>query len=394
MAQYPLHGNDRVDQLDRDRVTSMWRAAYAPIKHLDPILVGTAFLLTVIGLVAIYSARLQSLEAQGLSSMLYVSRQLMALAVGLVAMGISAAVDYRHLRTYAVVLYLGAMALLAAVLSPLGAEMGNAQRWIIIGGFQLQPSEFAKIAVLIALAAILHEAKGAPGLAHLAGCLAVTLVPAGLVFLQPDLGTAIVIAALCAVLLLIGGLALPWLIGLVVAAIAGIVTALRTGLIADYQLERLTAFANQGDSVAAQDAWFQTEQSVIAIGSGQFAGKGIFQGTQTGLSYVPENHTDFIFTVIGEETGFLGAMVVLALFGVLLWRALRIAVLSKDTFGRLLAVGVAAMLALQVFVNVGMNVGIMPVTGIPLPFVSYGGTSLIVWFAIIGLLLNLHMRRF
>jgi rod shape determining protein RodA len=133
---------------------------------------------------------------------------------------------------------------------------------------------------------------------------------------------------------------------------------------------------------------------MVAIGSGQFAGKGLFQGTQTALSYVPENHTDFVFTVIGEEFGFIGASVVLGLFVLLVWRALRIAILAKDLFGTLLASGIIAILSLQVFVNVGMNVGIMPVTGLPLPFISYGGTSLIVWFAMVGLLLNVHMRRF
>jgi rod shape determining protein RodA len=166
------------------------------------------------------------------------------------------------------------------------------------------------------------------------------------------------------------------------------------GILDSYQVDRLTAFARAGDPSLDRTLRFQTEQSVIAIGSGQVFGKGLFDGTQTALAFVPENHTDFIFTVIGEEFGFFGASMVLALFLVLIWRGLRIAVLAKDTFGSLLASGVVAMLALQVFINVGMNVGIMPVTGIPLPFVSYGGTSLIVWFGLIGLLLNVHMRRF
>jgi rod shape determining protein RodA len=388
------YGQDRAERLQRERVASRWQEAYAPIKHLDPVLVLTALALTGIGLMAIYSAKLQALSEQGLSPYLYISRQLVALVVGIVAMAIAAVVDYRHLRTYSAVGYVGALLLLVLVITPLGTTFGGAQRWILIGGFQLQPSELAKIAVLIALAAILHESKGEPGLAHVAICLALTAVPMGLVFLQPDLGTSIVFVWMCAIVFLVSGVKARYLVGLGIAAVGGVVAAFSMDLIADYQLQRLTAFLQAGDPALAQGPVFQTHQSVIAIGSGQFAGKGLFQGTQTALSYVPENHTDFIFTVIGEEFGFLGASIVLGLFLVLIWRGLRIAVIAKDLFGTLLAAGVVAMLALQVFVNVGMTVGIMPVTGIPLPFVSYGGTSLIVWFVIVGLLLNVHMRRF
>jgi rod shape determining protein RodA len=314
--------------------------------------------------------------------------------VGIVAMVVAAVVDYRHLRTYAAVGYLGSLVLLILVITPLGTTFGGAQRWILIGGFQLQPSELAKVAVLIALAAVLHESKGEPGLAHVGLCLALTAVPMGLVFLQPDLGTSIVFAWMCAIVFLVSGVQARYLIALVIGAVGSVIAVFSMDLIADYQMQRLTAFLQAGDPSLAQGPVFQTHQSVIAIGSGQFAGKGLFQGTQTALSYVPENHTDFIFTVIGEEFGFLGASIVLGLFLLLIWRGLRIAVIAKDLFGTLLAAGVVGMLALQVFVNVGMTIGIMPVTGIPLPFVSYGGTSLIVWFAIVGLLLNVHMRRF
>jgi rod shape determining protein RodA len=225
--------------------------------------------------------------------------------------------------------------------------------------------------------------------------IALTLVPMGLIFLQPDLGTSIVFAWLLAVLFLVGGVKAPYLVALTVAAVVAVTLVVtQEGILDPYQVDRLTAFARAGDPSLDRTLRFQTEQSVIAIGSGQVVGKGLFDGTQTALAFVPENHTDFIFTVVGEEFGFLGASLVLALFLVLIWRGLRIAVLAKDTFGTLLASGVVAMLALQVFINVGMNVGIMPVTGIPLPFLSYGGTSLIVWFGLIGLLLNVHMRRF
>lgn len=388
------YGQDRADRIQRERVQSRWQEAYAPIKHLDPMLVLTAVALALIGLVAIYSARYQALTQQDAPTTLYVSRQAIALVLGLGAMVAAAMFDYRHLRSYVAVGYLGALFLLVLTLTPLGTEINGSQRWIILGGFQLQPSEIAKITVLIALAALLHERKGEPNLATVGVGLALTLVPVGLVFLQPDLGTSIVFLWLCAVVFLVGGVRARYLLGLLVGGIGAVAFALRTGVIRDYQLQRLTAFLDANDPTLAQGPVFQTRQSVIAIGSGQFSGKGYLDGTQTSLSYVPENHTDFVFTVIGEEFGFLGAILVLGLFLVLIWRGLRIAVIAKDLFGTLLAAGVVGMLALQVFVNVGMTVGIMPVTGIPLPFVSYGGTSLIVWFAIVGLLLNVHMRRF
>jgi rod shape determining protein RodA len=387
-------GQDRQSRMQREHVASRWAEAYAPIRHLDPVLVLAALALTGIGMVAIYSAKLEALTSQDLPTSLYLSRQAIALVIGLVAMGAASYVDYRHLRSYAAVGYLGALFLLVLVITPLGTEINGSQRWLLIGGFQLQPSEIAKIAVLIALAALLHEQKGEPGLATVGIALALTLVPVGMVFIQPDLGTSIVFMWLCAVLFLVGGVRARYLIGLLTCAVGAIAYALSSDLIAEYQLQRLTAFLDAGDPSLAQGPVFQTRQSVIAIGSGQFGGKGLFEGTQTSLSYVPENHTDFVFTVIGEEFGFVGAVIVLALFLVLIWRGLRIAVIAKDLFGTLLAAGVVAMLALQVFVNVGMTVGIMPVTGLPLPFVSYGGTSLIVWFAIVGLLLNVHMRRF
>jgi len=388
------YGQDREQRHQRAQVQSRWMEVYDPIRHLDPVLVLTALALTIIGLVAIYSAKLVALTAQGLPPTTYVSRQLLALVIGLLVMVVVAVVDYRVVRVYAPVLYVVSVVLLGLVLSPLGTAFGGAQRWIVIGGFQLQPSELAKFAVLVVVAALLHESEGRPRAGAVLACLVLTLIPTALVFLQPDLGTSMVFVWSTAVLFLLGGVQARYLVGLTLSGIIGVIVALQTELIQDYQLTRLTAFLNAGDASAAQTAAFQTRQSLIAVGSGQFAGKGLFEGTQTSLSYVPENHTDFIFTVIAEEFGFLGSSVVLGLLLVLVWRGLRIAILAKDTFGTLVAGGVVAILTLQVFVNVGMTVGIMPVTGLPLPFISYGGTSLIVWFGMIGLLLNIHMRRF
>jgi rod shape determining protein RodA len=388
------YGEDRRQQMMRDSVQSRWMDIYDPVRHLDPILVLTALALTGIGLVAIYSAKLVALSAQGEALTFYVSRQVLALVIGIVGMVVLAVVDYRWIRIYAPILYVISLVLLVLTITPLGTEINGSQRWIVIATFQLQPSELAKIAMLVGLAALLHESKGDPHVGFVGLCLAATLIPTSLVFLQPDLGTSIVFVWMTAVLFLIAGVKARYLVALLVSGVVAFVVALQNGIIQDYQITRLTAFLNAGDASAAQTAAFQTRQSLIAVGSGQFAGKGLFEGTQTSLSYVPENHTDFIFTVIAEEFGFLGASVVLGLFLVLVWRGLRIAILSKDLFGTLVASGIVAVLALQVFVNVGMTVGIMPVTGLPLPFISYGGTSLIVWFAMVGLLLNIHMRRF
>ena len=387
-------GSDRRDRMAREQVQSRWMQVYAPVRHLDPVPVMLAVALTAIGLVLIYSAKLAALTSQGLPTTTYVSRQLLAFGLGLIAMVIAAVVDYRRLRGYTPVLYLGALVLLVLVLTPLGTEINGAQRWLVLGGFQLQPSELAKLAVLLGGAALLHAQEGDPAPGAVLAVVALTALPTGLVFLQPDLGTSIVFVWLLGVLLLIGGAKARFLVGLSVTGAVGFLVALQTDVIKDYQLARLTAFLGASDPALAQTSAFHTRQSLIAVGSGQFFGKGLFSGTQTALSYVPENHTDFVFTVVGEEFGFVGASVVLGLYLALIWRGLRIAVLAKDLFGTLLATGIVAVLALQVFVNVGMTVGIMPVTGLPLPFLSYGGTSLIVWFTMIGLLLNVHMRRF
>lgn len=388
------YGEDRRLKLLRQRVQDRWGSAYAPVKHLDPLLVVLAILLTGVGLVAIYSAKFTALTSQGRSPTEYISTQLIALVIGLIAMVVAALIDYRYLRSYAAVLYGGAVVLLILTLTPLGTEINGSQRWILLGPLQLQPSEIAKVAVLVAVAAVLHEAKGEPGLGSVGAGLVLTLVPMGLVFLQPDLGTSIVFVWLTATLFLLGGVKARYLISLIVAGFAGMIVALQTEMIQAYQLGRLTSFLDASDPALAQSGAFHTRQSLIAIGSGRFSGKGLFEGTQTALSYVPENHTDFVFTVIGEEFGFIGTSLTLALFLLLVWRGLRIAVVAKEPFGSLLAGGIVSMLTLQVFINVGMTIGIMPVTGLPLPFISYGGTSLIVWFAMIGLLLNIHMRRF
>ena len=390
------YGSDRTDRILRERVQDRWMDAYAPVRHLDPVLVLTALALTGVGMAMIYSATSFRLSQQGIEQTYYVTKQLVALGVGLAAMVVAAVADYRWTRTYSPLLYGLAIILLVAVLTPLGDEVNGSQRWINLGGFNLQPSEVGKVAVILALSALLHEQKGSPNLVSVVAALMLVAVPAVLVFLEPDLGTAITFAWMTFVLLLVGGVKGRYLLGMAAAAIGGIVAVFQLGLVQlePYQMQRLTGFLDAGNPALAQGPAFHTRQSLIAIGSGQFGGKGYLAGTQNTLSYVPENHTDFIFTIVGEEFGFFGAVIVLGLFGLLMWRGLRIAMMAKDLYGTLVASAIVALLLLQVFVNVGMTIGIMPVTGIPLPFMSYGGTSLIVWLGLIGLLLNIHMRRF
>jgi len=309
-------------------------------------------------------------------------------------MTVMALVDHRRLRPWAPVLYGIALLLLLVVLTPIGTEVRGSQRWIPIAGYRLQPSEVMKVALLLMLAMLLHEAEAEPSGRRTLVALALTLVPVVLVFIQPDLGTAIVYVWVTAAVLLVGGVRVRYLVLLSVASVVSAIVGLRTELIREYQVRRLTAFLDAGAPGGdLSGALYQTRQSLIAIGSGRLDGRGLFAGTQTSLSYVPDNHTDFVFTVIGEEFGFVGTVTVLVLFGLLVWRALRIALGARDRDGTLIASGIAAMLVLQVFVNIGMTVGIMPVTGLPLPFMSYGGTSLLIWFGLLGLLLGIHLRR-
>lgn len=388
-------GDDRRQRIMREQVQSRWMRAYEPIRHVDPILVVTALALAGIGIALIFSATTTRVGQTGDPDLAFVVRQLIALGVGLAAMVVTAVLDYRWIRALAPLLYVGSVVLLVAVLHPaVGTRVNGSQRWISAGGFNLQPSELAKIAVIIAIAALLYERGGEPTVRTLLACLALAGIPAGLIFIEPDLGSAIVIVWLLFVMFLVGGLPLRWLAGLAVGGVGAVVYAFVGGYIENYQLERLTAFLDQGNNAQAGDALYQLNQSMIAIGSGRLAGQGFRQGTQNAAAFIPENHTDFIFTVVGEEFGFVGALVILGLFAVLMWRGLRIAMIARDLFGTIVASAIVGLLALQVFVNVGMTIGIAPITGIPLPFVSYGGTSLIMWCALVGLLLNIHMRRF
>lgn len=364
----------------------------AALRHIDPTLLVTALALSVFGVIMVYSASHNLAQELTGDDAFFLNKQIVSLMLGLIAMIVVATFDYRLAKVYAF-LGLGAVLfLLLLVLTPIGDETAGAQRWITLFGFQFQPSEFAKVTMVAALAAYLSEIKGEVRLDHVWKGAAIAAAPMLLIFLQPDVGTMMVFAATLIALLVVAGARARYIAILVLSAVFLAIVAFQIGIVKEYQIDRLTSFLDPARD--PQGAGYNRQQSEIAIGAGGLFGRGYLAGTQTNLDFVPEQHTDFVFTVVGEELGFAGAIFLLALYGVLIWRGFRTALMSRDTFGTLIAAGIAAMLAFQVFVNIGMTVGIMPVTGIPLPLVSYGGTSMITNWVAVGLLLNVHMRRF
>ena len=365
-----------------------------PIRHVDVFLLVVVGLLLLVGFFLLYSATNQTLKQDHLDPFLRVNKQMVTAAIGVVFILLMATFDYRFLKVYAAFIYAGVVLSLVLVRVPLlGSSAAGAQRWFEVAGFQITPSEFAKLGLIVMLAASLSELKHAvPTIEDVIRLCVIALVPLILVFTQPDIGTSIVMVAITAGMFLVAGVRGRHLGSLVVICIVLIAAAFQLGVIKTYQLDRLRAFLDRENTPA--DVRYNLDQAEIAVGSGGLIGQGYLHGRQTTLDYVPEQHTDFIFTVAGEEFGFVGALFVLLLFALLLWRAIRIAYLSKDPFGTYLATGVAIMFAIQMFVNIGMVIGIMPITGIPLPFLSYGGSSMLASCLGVGILLNVHMRRF
>jgi rod shape determining protein RodA len=381
---------EAVDRIGGEPISARM-ARKAPVRHLDLTLLVVTLLLSAFGALMIYSATVHQQTTAGIDP--YLRKQLVYMVVGFVVLLLVAVFDYRYLRTFAAFIYGGIIVGLLIVLSPIGSTQLGATRWIDLGSFQVQPSELAKIGIIITLAAYLAERKGEVRARDVAVCCAMVAVPAALIFLEPDLGTALVFVAILATLFLVAGAKIRHFIALAVVGLVVIVGSLHFGLVKQYQIDRFTAFLNPRPDV--RSIGYNLTQAKIAIASGGIHGKGLEgKNTQTSLNFVPEQHTDFIFTAVGEQLGFLGSATLLGLFALLIWRALRIATMSRDPFGTLLACGIVALWAFQIFVNVGMTMGIMPITGIPLPFISFGGSSLITNFASIGFLLNVHMRRF
>jgi rod shape determining protein RodA len=367
------------------------RLQTSPLRHLDLALVTAPILISGLGLLMIYSATHTRLEQDGGDPLNFVKRQAVAIVLGIVAMAIMTVIDYRRLRELALFGYAATVVLLVAVLG-VGVQVKGAQARFDVGPIQIQPGELAKLFVILVLAGYCSLHRGDLDVRRLAVALVIAGIPIGLIMLQPDLGTDLVLMFIVLAMLAVAGIRGRHLVILLLLSATVAIAAVNFGVLKDYQIERLTSFANEGKDAARSG--YNQDQSKTAIGAGGLTGQGLFEGTQTTGSYVPEQHTDFIFTVVGEELGFVGGAVLLALFALIVWRTWRAARLANDLFGTLCCIGVLAMLVFQVFENVGMTMGIMPITGIPLPWMSYGGSSVIVSFACVGLVANIHMRRF
>ncbi|HLL57346.1 MAG TPA: rod shape-determining protein RodA [Rubrobacteraceae bacterium] len=350
------------------------------LRALDPILLLASLALTGFGIFAVYIA-----GSEGGAS--FALNQTLGLVVGLLGAVPLALIDYRRLKKYLPAIY-GLILLMLLAVTVSGISAKGAQRWIDIGPVQVQPSEFAKLLVVVVLAGYFSEHRAADTKTFLKS-LGILGVPALLVFAQPDLGTALVFGAVFFAMAFIGGARLQQLGLLVVSGIVLFALALKLGILQEYQVARLTAFLDPTDATTES---YQVSQSMTAIGSGGISGKGLDGMTLANLGFLPEDHTDFIFSNLAERTGFIGGVLILGLFFVLVWRMLHVATVARDRFGVLIAVGVATIFLFHVFVNIGMTMGIMPVTGIPLPFISYGRSSLVVSVISLGLLQSIAMR--
>jgi rod shape determining protein RodA len=375
----------------RSPTTSLRRNPAAAWRHLDIVVLMCVGAVSALGTLMVYSATRGPGEGAPFDTT-FLKKQALFVAVGAIAMGVTLLLDYRVYRDWAPILYAGSVLLLVMVVSPLGTTSKGTQAWFQLGPFQLQPSELSKLGLILGLSWLLSQFKGEIDIRRLVAALLVAGLPFALIMLQPDLGTGLVFAMVTLALLLVAGARGRHLVALLLIAAMGTVWVMNSNVLQQYQKDRLVSFLNQGANL--QGEAYNLNQSKIAIANGSMFGQGLFEGTQTRLNNVPEQHTDFIFTALGEELGFVGAATLLALYAIIAWRLWRTAQLARDPFGTYVCIGVLAMLLFQIFENVGMTMGIMPITGIPLPFMSYGGSSTIADFLAIGLVLNIHMRRF
>jgi rod shape determining protein RodA len=365
------------------------------LRHGDWLLLASVLALTVLGTLLIWSATQQMLIRQGSSPHEFLLKQLFNIALGLVLMLLVSPLDTRQLRLYAPILYgLSCLGLLA-VLTPLGSIVNGARSWISIGaGFQVEPSELAKLSVIVVSAMLLSEFRPGetrPGTRAIMLTVGLAALPILLVAAEPDLGVTIVLVLLAGGQIALSGVRLRWLIGMAAAAVLAIAAIAQLHLLKAYQVGRLTAFINP--SADPLGTGYSAAQAKMAIGSGGLHGTGLFHSPIIAGSFVPEQHTDFIFAVAGNELGFVGSLLVIGLLALLLTCALRIAARAEDQFGMLVAAGVAIWFATQAFVNIGMTMGIMPVTGLPLPFVSYGGSAMFADMIAVGLLQAVRRPR-
>jgi len=379
----------------RPRSARVEGTSRAGVPRLDWLLMLAVAGLLVLGTMLVWSATVNREDLTAGDPSAYLKKQLVNIAIGVVLGVMIIATDHRWVRILAPLVYVASVVGLVLVLI-MGTEINSSQSWLMVGGLSIQPAEFAKLAVVIGMALLVAERTEGSWkqreVRHLdvLGMLVIAGLPAVLILLQPDLGTMLVLSATVFGVVAISGAPRRWLVGLAASAVGGAIVAVQAGVLKDYQVDRFLAFTNPG--LDPRGAGYNTEQARIAIGNGGVFGQGLFDGSQTKSGFVPEQHTDFIFTVAGEELGLVGSAVLIALLGVVLWRALTIASRADDLFGRLAAGGIACWFGFQAFQNIGMCLGIMPVTGVPLPLVSYGGSSMFAGLMAIGLLQNIHLR--
>ncbi len=361
----------------------------------DPILTAAVGLLLFMGTLLVYAATRDWYARNGLDPQYYLKRHVINIAIGAFLAYGTTVIDYRLLRAYTPIVWgLGVIGLVIVLIPGLGSEVNGAKAWIALpGGFQIQPAELAKISIIIGMSMILSERShdsNEPGTTDVLQALVIAAVPVVFILLQPDMGTVFIISASVVTIIAVSGAPTKWVIGLLLIAVLGAVVATKSGVISEYQVKRLQTFVDP--TADTQGTGYQLRQARITVGSGGLIGTGLFNGPQTNGRFVPEQQTDFIFTVAGEELGFLGSGLIVLLYLVILMRSFSIARRTNDPFGRLVTTGVIAWYAFQLFENIGMTLGLMPMTGVPLPFVSYGGSSMFATLIGFGLLQNVHAR--
>ncbi|MFE5735556.1 rod shape-determining protein RodA [Streptomyces celluloflavus] len=389
---YPIR-----DALPEKPFRSRLLARGSLLRRLDWLLLGAAFALSATGALLVYSAtRGRTVLNQG-DPHFFLLRHVANTGIGVALAAGTLWWGHRRVRDLAPVLYGITALLVLLVLTPAGATINGSKRWIVLGGgFSVQPAEFVKVTIILMMALVLTARVDAGELARpdhrgVLQALAVAGFPALLILLTPDLGQTMGVAAVVLGVLIAAGVRARWIIGLLAAGVLGAVAVWQFHLMDQYQVNRFAAFADPAlDPVGVG---YNTSQARIAIGAGGLTGSGLFHGAQTNGQFVPEQQTDFVFSVAGEELGFVGAGLIIALIAVVLWRACRIARECSELYGTVLAAGIVSWLAFQSFENIGMNLGIMPVTGLPLPFVSYGGSSMFAGWIAIGLLEAIRLQR-
>jgi rod shape determining protein RodA len=368
-----------------------------PTLVVDPFLILAAIVAAVFGCLMVYSATRGTLILHGTSPYHYLKRQALFVVLGIIVMAAVGWFDYRRLEQLSIPIYLLSVVALLAVLAPgVGTHTLGSTRWFSLGPLQIQPSEFAVLGLVVIVAAYCSRRPEGLTWLDVVKVLGLGAVPITLVMVQPDLGTGIIMTVVLLVMLAVAGLPTRVLVILLAGAAVLVLVVIEAGLLHKYQISRITSFFHQdtphpNTTLAANI--YSLQQAKTAIASGGISGSGFLHGTLTNLAYVPEQQTDFIFTAVGEQLGFIGSVGVLALLGFIALRVLRTGQIARDEFGRLICMGGFTFLAFSTFQNAGMTMGIMPITGIPLPFISYGGTAVIAFFAAVGLSLSVYARR-